>query len=75
MKRGEYRSEIIEEILSIAEMMMKKKDIIHMEEELANDINVFIINTKGKGFEGKVNKNKNEIFSDEIFVDWTELFK
>lgn len=73
IKKVEDGSEMIEEILFISEMI-KKKYMIKMKGDVINIINSFINTGKDKGFEGKLYKNKNDILSEEIYINWIELF-
>lgn len=75
IKKGEYGSEVMEEVLYIVEMINKKKDIINLDEDVINIVNNFITIAKEKGFEGKVLKNKNRIIGEDIYIDWIELCK
>lgn len=75
IKKGEYGSEIVEEILFIGEMINKKKSIIKIKKELLNEIDEFILIANENGFEKKLWKNKNEILAEDIYTDWMILCK
>lgn len=56
-------------------MMIKKKDIFNVKEELTKEIISYIIITKEKGFEDENVEKQNEFVADFIYTEWNEMFK
>lgn len=75
IKRGEFCSELIEEMIFLGEEIKKKKEIMNVKEELINEINDYLRIAKEKGFEGKIWENKNEKVVNYIFCEWKEICK
>lgn len=76
LKKGEEGTEIIEEILFIAQMMKENKSKFNIkEEDYINTINDYIITAKENGFVEKVTKNKNEILIENTYFDWKVIVK
>lgn len=75
VKKGDYGSDIIEEMIHIIEKIVKKKNILNIKEDIVNEYKDFVIIAKEKGFEGKLYNNKYEILAEDIYLDWIALFK
>lgn len=74
-QKDEHGIMIIEEILFTAEMTIRKKKKIFIEEELVKEIKDFIKFAKENGFKSRTEENEDVIVSDGIFIDWMYLFK
>lgn len=72
-KKEEYGMERIEEILIVAEIINKKKDIINIEGSIISFVNDFIKIAKEKGFEIILDMNNNNMFAEYIYSKWMEV--
>lgn len=75
IKKGDYGTDIIEELMYIIEEIVKKKNILNLKEDIVNEGKEFVIIAKEKGFEGKLYDNKYEILAEDIYLDWIALFE
>lgn len=75
IKHGEYGSRIIEELMFIEDKLEKRKNIFDINKYLNDEGIDFVRIAKEKGFKKKPWKNKNEITTDFLFIDWKELCK
>lgn len=74
-KKGDYGSNIIEEILFIGEEMERRKEQCKINQDLVNEAINFVRISKEKGFEEVNDENINEIKFDFVCYEWKELCK
>lgn len=73
IKKGEKGSELIEEILFIGELMIKKKDIIKIKKEYVDTVNNYTVIAKKKGFKEVYKSDKVKLLANFLFYEWVEL--
>lgn len=75
IKKGEYKSDIIETMMFIEEELENKKDLLKLEEDFLNEAKDFVKVAKEKGFEKDPKEKKNKIIVEFLFAEWKELCK